>query len=65
MTSRENLFKTAHFAAELLSLRDLDLVILLNDTCCDFFLLQNGQPPSEADAREVFESVPPAMPRSY
>jgi RimJ/RimL family protein N-acetyltransferase len=58
MTSRKNLFKTAHFAAELLSPADLDLVIILNDTCRDFFLLQNGQLPSEADAREVFESVP-------
>ena len=62
MTSRENLFETAHFAAELLSPADLDLVILLNDTCRDFFLLQNGHPPNEADAREVFESVPPPCP---
>ena len=59
MTSRKILFKTAHFAAELLSLTDLDLVILLNDSCSDFFLLQNGVPSSEGDAREVFESVPP------
>jgi RimJ/RimL family protein N-acetyltransferase len=35
------------------------LVILLNNACRDFFLLQNGQPPSEVDAREVFESVHP------
>lgn len=56
---REILFQTAHFTAEELSPADLDLVILLNDVCRDFFLLQNGQPPSEADAREVFESAPP------
>jgi RimJ/RimL family protein N-acetyltransferase len=62
MTSRKILFETAHFAAELLSLTDLDLVILLNDACCDFFLLQNGQPPSEADARGALESVPPQCP---
>jgi GrpB-like predicted nucleotidyltransferase (UPF0157 family)/GNAT superfamily N-acetyltransferase len=59
---RELLFKTTHFTAEGLSPADHDLVILLNDTCRDFFLLQNGQPPSEADAREVFESVPRQCP---
>jgi RimJ/RimL family protein N-acetyltransferase len=59
VTIRKILFKTTHFTAEGLSSADLDLVILLNNACRDFFLLQNGQPPSEADAREVFESVPP------
>jgi RimJ/RimL family protein N-acetyltransferase len=59
VTIRKILFKTTHFRAELLSPADLDLVVLLNNACRDFFLLQNGQPPSEADAREVFESVPP------
>lgn len=58
MTIRKILFKTAHFTAEGLSSADLDTVILLNNACRDFFLLQNGQPPSEVDAREVFESVP-------
>ena len=62
MTFRKLLFKTTHFTAELLSPADVDLVILLNDTCRDFSLFQNGQPPSEADAREVFASVPPQCP---
>ena len=56
---REVLFKTEHFAAELLSAADLDLVIQLNETCSDFFLFQNGLPPGENDAREVFEHVSP------
>ena len=56
---RRGLFQTTHFAAELLSIADLDLVIFLNKTCSDFFLFQNGLPPSEADAREIFEFVPP------
>jgi RimJ/RimL family protein N-acetyltransferase len=34
------------------------LVIQLNKDCSDFFLLQNGVPPSEGDAREIFEQVP-------
>src|ERR1700722_7009316 len=59
---RKRLFQTTHFTAEELSPANLDLVILLNDKCMDFFLLQNGQPPSEADAREVFELVPPQCP---
>jgi RimJ/RimL family protein N-acetyltransferase len=59
VTNWKILLKTAHFTAEGLSSVDLDLLILLNNACRDFFLLQNGQPPSEADAREVFESVPP------
>jgi RimJ/RimL family protein N-acetyltransferase len=56
---RQILFETARFTAELLSTADLDLVIQLNQTCSDFFLFQNGLPPGEDDAREVFESVPP------
>ena len=59
MTNRKILFKTAHFTAQLLSPADLDLVILLNDACRDFYLLQNGLPPNEADAREVFAAAPP------
>jgi RimJ/RimL family protein N-acetyltransferase len=56
---RAILFKTEHFTAELLSATDLDLVIQLNKSCSDFFLFQNGLPPGENDAREVFEFVPP------
>lgn|GEM_PF-242826 len=56
---REILFETKHFTAELLSAADLDLVVQLNTSCADFFLFQNGLPPSVADAHEVFESVPP------
>jgi RimJ/RimL family protein N-acetyltransferase len=56
---REILFQTAHLTAELLSAADLDLIIQLNKTCSDFFSFQNGLPPSEDDAREIFEFVPP------
>ncbi len=55
---RPALFETAHFTAELLSPADLDLVIQLNSECSDFYFLQNGQSPNEADARELFEQVP-------
>ena len=56
---RKTLFGTARFTAELLSVADLDLVIQLNRTCSEFFLFQNGLPPSGHDAREVLEQVPP------
>ena len=56
---RPALFKTTRFTAELLSPADLDLVIQLNSECSDFYFLQNGQSPNEADARELFEQVPP------
>ena len=59
---REILFGTARLTAELLSAADLDLVIQLNKSCSDFFLFQNGLPPSENDAREIFEFVPPRSP---
>jgi len=59
MSRRDILFKTEHFTAELLSAADLDLVIQLNKACSDFFLFQNGLPPGEGDAREIFEFVPP------
>ena len=61
---REILFRTAHFTAELLSAVDLDLVIELNKSCGDFFLFQNGLPPSEDDAREIFEFLPPQSHRA-
>ena len=59
LNRRQVLFQTARFTAELLSASDLDLIIQLNRTCSDFFLFQNGLLPSEDDAREVFEFVPP------
>jgi RimJ/RimL family protein N-acetyltransferase len=59
VTQRQALFETAHFTAELLSAADLDLVIRLNETCSDFFFFQNGLPPSEDDAREILEFLPP------
>ena len=59
LNRRQTLFKTEHFTAELLSAADLDLVIQLNKSCSDFFLFQNGLPPSEGDAREILEFVPP------
>jgi RimJ/RimL family protein N-acetyltransferase len=55
---RPALFETAHFIAGLLSPADLGLVIQLNSECSDFYFLQNGQSPNEADARELFEQVP-------
>jgi RimJ/RimL family protein N-acetyltransferase len=58
VNSRAALFKTTHFTAELLSPADLGLVIELNSECSDFYFLQNGQSPNEADARELFEQVP-------
>ena len=58
LSPRRLLFETANFTAQLLSVADLDLVIRLNNACCDFFLFQNGLSPSEADAREIFEFVP-------
>jgi GrpB-like predicted nucleotidyltransferase (UPF0157 family)/GNAT superfamily N-acetyltransferase len=58
LNRRPILFETARFTAQLLSVADLDLVIQLNKDCSDFFLLQNGVPPSEGDAREIFEQVP-------
>jgi RimJ/RimL family protein N-acetyltransferase len=59
VTQRQALFETAHFTAELLSAADFDLVIRLNEACSDFFFFQNGFPPSEDDAREIFEFLPP------
>ncbi len=59
LNRRRVLFGTARFTAERLSAADLDLVIQLNEACSDFFLFQNGLPPGEDDAREVFEQVLP------
>lgn len=59
LSRRKLLFETANFTAQLLSVADLDLVIQLNTNSSDFFLFQNGLPPSEDDAREIFEFVPP------
>jgi RimJ/RimL family protein N-acetyltransferase len=59
LNRRKVLFGTAHFTAQLLSAADLDLIIQLNKNCSDFFLFQNGLPPSEEDAREIFEFIPP------
>ena len=64
LNRRQVLFRTARFTAERLSAADLDLVIQLNQTCSDFFLFQNGLPPGEDDAREVFENVPPRCDRA-
>ena len=58
LNRRKILFSTARFTAQLLSVADLDLVIQLNKNCSDFFVFQNGLPPSEDDAREVFEFIP-------
>ena len=38
---------------------DLPLVRTFNQQCSDFFMLQNGAPPNEAEAEEVFNEVPP------
>jgi RimJ/RimL family protein N-acetyltransferase len=59
LSPRRLLFETVNFTAQLLSAADLEFVVRLNKACCDFFLFQNGLPPSEADAREIFEFIPP------
>jgi RimJ/RimL family protein N-acetyltransferase len=64
LSCRKILFGTGRFTAEVLSAADLDLVIQLNKTCSEFFLFQNGLPPSEDDAREVFEQAPPQCDRA-
>jgi RimJ/RimL family protein N-acetyltransferase len=61
---RRLLFETQRLKTELLSAADLDLVIQLNKNCSDFFLFQNGLPPSEDDARELFEFIPPQSDRA-
>ena len=58
LSGRKVLFTAERFTAQVLSAADLDLVIHLNNTCSDFFLFQNGVPPGEGDAREIFEQVP-------
>jgi GrpB-like predicted nucleotidyltransferase (UPF0157 family)/GNAT superfamily N-acetyltransferase len=64
LNRRQILFRTARFIAERLSGADLDLVVQLNEACSDFFLFQNGLPPGDDDAREVFENVPPQCDRA-
>ena len=64
LSRRRLLFETANLTAQLLSAADLDLVIQLNEICNDFFLFQNGLPPSEDDAREFFDQVPPQCDRA-
>jgi RimJ/RimL family protein N-acetyltransferase len=59
LSRRKVLFTAERFTAELLSVADLELAIQLNRTCSEFFLFQNGLPPGEDDAREIFEQVPP------
>src|SRR3979490_1827680 len=52
------LFRIDPYMAKRLSQADLGLIETLNQQCTEFFMLQNGLPPSEADAREVFEKFP-------
>ena len=52
------LFRIDPYMAKRLSRADLGLIETLNQQCTEFFMLQNGLPPSEADAREVFEKFP-------
>jgi GNAT superfamily N-acetyltransferase len=40
-------------------LTDLPAIRTFNQQCSDFFVLQNGTPPSEIEAEEVFNEVPP------
>jgi hypothetical protein len=38
---------------------DVPLIRTFNQQCSDFFVVQNGTPPNEIDAEEVFNEVPP------
>ena len=64
VNNRQTLFQTTRFTAKVLSPADLDLVLELNQKSVDFFLLQNGVPPTRADALELFEAVPANCDRS-
>ena len=53
----EILFRTGNYRATLLSPADLALI--------RSFMMQNGAPASEADAKEIFDAVPPGRRVEY
>jgi hypothetical protein len=55
----EILFSIGSHRARQLWLMDLPAILTFNQQCSDFFVLQNGTPPSEIEAEEVFNEVPP------
>jgi hypothetical protein len=61
----EMLFRTGNYRARHLSPADLALIRSLNQQCSDFFMMQNGTPASEADAKEIFDAVLPGRRVEY
>ncbi len=55
----EILFSIGRYRARRLWPMDLPLIRTFNQQCSDFFMLQNGTPPNEVEAEEVFNEVPP------
>jgi GNAT superfamily N-acetyltransferase len=51
---------TAPDPLTLLSPQDAPAIFDLFSRCCDFFVLQDGVPPTSADAEELFTDVPPS-----
>ena len=54
----EILFSTGDCRARRLWLADLPLIWTFNQECSDFFMLQNGTPPKDAEAEKIFTDVP-------
>jgi hypothetical protein len=54
----EILFTAAEYYGRLLGQGDLELINNFNEKCLDFFMLQNGMPPTQADALELLDAVP-------
>ena len=55
----ESLFRIGIYRTRLLWPTDLPFIRTFNEQCSDFFVLQNGAPPNEAEAEEIFNEVPP------
>jgi GNAT superfamily N-acetyltransferase len=55
----ETLFRIGNYRARRLLPADLPFIRTFNQQCSDFFMLQNGAPPNEAEAEEIFNEVPP------
>jgi GNAT superfamily N-acetyltransferase len=55
----EVLFSTEDYLTRRLWPADLPLVLTFCQQCADFFILQNGTPPDEAEAEKIFTEVPP------
>jgi GNAT superfamily N-acetyltransferase len=55
----ECLFCIGTYRARRLWPADLPLIRTFNQQCADFFILQNGNSPDEAEAEEIFNELPP------